>query len=258
MLRRAALIARLRRAVPFAVLVALAVLPATASARVLVVGDSLEVGTGPYLRGQLRGIAALALDARVGRSSREGLRVLRAHLSSADDVVVFDLGTNDGSPAALGADLAGAAATVGDRCLVVSTLVRPRLGTALTRAVESFASAHANVEVVPWRETVAGSTGLLRRDGVHGTARGYALRAQLVAQAVQACLATGSARTPGLGAQPSLGSHTQAAPRTAPRPRKRGPSGFRVRAYRRFTPLLTSLAVGAVLGPPDELQIVTR
>ncbi len=255
----------MRRAALLTCLLLLA-LPAGAAARVLVVGDSLEVGTAPYLRGQLRGIAALVVDARVSRPSGEGLRVLRAKLSPADDVVVFDLGTNDGSPAVLGADLASAASAVGDRCLVVSSIVRPGLGGPLTGVVDSFASGHPNVQVVPWRETVAGSRGVIRGDGVHATPRGYALRAKLVAETIQSCLSGGGTNVPGLDApapQPSLAppdtKFTPLPTPQPPKPHKRLPSGFRAGAYDRYVPLLGTLAVGAVLGRPDDnLQIVTR
>lgn len=257
----------MRRAALLTCLLLLALPAAAAGARVLVVGDSLEVGTAPYLRGQLRGIAALAVDARVGRPSGEGLRVLRAKLSPADDVVVFDLGTNDGSPAVLGADLAGAAAAVGGRCLVVSTIVRPQLGGPLTGVVDSFASAHGNVQVVPWRETVAGSRGVIRGDGVHATPRGYALRAKLVAETIQSCLSgAGGSGVPGLDTPaPSPSSappDTKVTPlptRQSPKRLRRRPSGFHAKAYDRYVPLLGTLAVGAVLGrPDDDLQIVTR
>ena len=60
----------------------------------LVVGDSLEVGSAPYLRGALAGVP-LELDAKRSRSSSEGLRVLASKLGPEHEVVVFPLGTND-------------------------------------------------------------------------------------------------------------------------------------------------------------------
>jgi hypothetical protein len=67
---------------------------ASAAGGVLVVGDSLEVGTSPYLRGLLHGIP-LTVDAQTSRPSSTGVEVLRSRLQSGDPVVVFDLGTND-------------------------------------------------------------------------------------------------------------------------------------------------------------------
>jgi hypothetical protein len=58
---------------------------------VLVIGDSLEVGSGPYVRQQLTG-TPVSVDARTGRPSSEGVAVLRQRLTPADRVVVFDLG----------------------------------------------------------------------------------------------------------------------------------------------------------------------
>jgi lysophospholipase L1-like esterase len=244
-----------RRAGLLACLLLLA-LPAAAGARVLVVGDSLEVGTAPYLRDRLKGVEALAVDARVGRPSPEGLRVLREKLRPEDDVVVFDLGTNDGSPALLAADLAGAAATVGpNRCLVVSSIVRPGLGGPLTGAITKFAATHPQVQVVPWRETVAGSTGVIRGDGVHATPQGYALRARLVAATIQSCLLSNPIPAPSPTAK-----YTPLPTPAAPAPKRpAGPPGFRPAAFDRYLPLLSTIAAGAVIGPPsDGLTIVTR
>ena len=62
---------------------------------VLVVGDSLEVGSGPYLKRLLPGVS---IDAVKGRTSTEGVDVLASRLDPSDRVVVFPMGTND-SPA---------------------------------------------------------------------------------------------------------------------------------------------------------------
>jgi hypothetical protein len=56
------------------------------------VGDSLGVGTGPYLRQQLGGRRCRR---RGGRPPEQRRRSIRPKISAGDDVVVFDLGTND-------------------------------------------------------------------------------------------------------------------------------------------------------------------
>ena len=61
---------------------------------VLVVGDSLQVGTGPYLERDLRA-ASVEIDSRQSRGSPDGLASLRSRLRPDHTVVVFDLGTND-------------------------------------------------------------------------------------------------------------------------------------------------------------------
>ena len=165
--------------------------PAGAGAAVLYVGDSLGVGTGPYLRDQLGG-EAMSLDAEVGRPSSVGVGILRSKISADDDVVVFDLGTNDdpANPDALAASLRAARQIAADRCLVVATLNRPPLnGVAvdgLNRAVTTFARSDPNAQLVDWHATAERNPGLLV-DAVHTDASGYALRAKLFAQAVDAC-----------------------------------------------------------------------
>ena len=73
-------------------------LPAGASASVLYVGDSLGVGTSPYLRQQLDGVA-ISVDAEIGRPSGAGVDVLRSEIAPRARASIFDLGTND-DPAA--------------------------------------------------------------------------------------------------------------------------------------------------------------
>src|SRR4051812_12700783 len=92
---------------------------------VLVVGDSLAVGTTPPLRGQLHG-ARVESNGRIGRPSGEAVSVLRS-LFSGQRVVVFDAGVNDdpANPGRLAGDLATVRDIVGGRCLVIATVSRP-------------------------------------------------------------------------------------------------------------------------------------
>jgi hypothetical protein len=162
---------------------------------VLVIGDSLEVGSGPYLRSALPGVT---VDALKGRTSSQGVRVLAARLEPSHEVVVFPLGTNDspGNPGGLAASLAAMRQLAGDRCMVVATLARPPLGGvsvgALNRVVEQFAG-QAGAQVADWHSVVQAIPEVLGRDGVHATAEGYGLRASLLAEAVQGCLLGGAA-----------------------------------------------------------------
>ena len=179
------------------ILAAAAVLPAPALALqtspgpTLVIGDSLEVGSGPYLRGVLPGVR---LDAEKGRTSSQGVQVLASRLTASDEVIVFPLGTNDSpaDPAALASDLAAVAQLAGDRCVVVATIARPPVGgvsvAGLNRVVEQFA-AQTGAQVADWHTVVRSIPSLLGRDGVHATGEGYSLRASLLAEAVQGCLA---------------------------------------------------------------------
>ena len=173
--------------------------PAQAAAGgVLVIGDSLEVGSGPYVRQQLAG-TPVTVDARTGRPSSEGVAVLRQRLTAADRVVVFDLGVNDdpSQPQALAADLEAARQLAGPRCLVVSTLSRPPYNgisiNGLNGAIRSFVAASPDVQVVDWRSAAQSYPGLIGPDGVHPTPQGYELRGSLVARAVEGCPSGGGA-----------------------------------------------------------------
>ena len=154
---------------------------------VLVVGDSLEVGTGPYLREELRSVE-LDIDAKTGRSSTQGLVALRRDLRPRYRVVVFDLGVNDGAAASVAANLITARQITGDRCLVVSTLHGPGAYVdPANRAIHAFADANPEVVLVDW--DAAADPALLNPDGVHPTPAGYATRARVVADGIAACLA---------------------------------------------------------------------
>jgi lysophospholipase L1-like esterase len=171
--------------------VALLGLAPFAAASVIVVGDSLEVGSAPHLRAALGG-TGVEIDAERGRTSSEGVRVLADRLRPEHEVVVFPLGTNDLSADAFAASLASAAQLVGGRCVVVSTIARRRPpASELNRVVASFA-ATGRVQVADWR-AASSAPGVLGRDGTHATGAGYALRASLLAEAVQGCLAGGGA-----------------------------------------------------------------
>ncbi|HEY2638193.1 MAG TPA: hypothetical protein VGI54_12425 [Solirubrobacteraceae bacterium] len=223
-------------------LVALAPAAPAAGAGVLVVGDSLAVGTAPYLKHELKGIP-IRFDVKVGRPSPEGVRLLQRELRPDDDVVVFDLGTNDAPsvPAVLSADLARVKRIVGSRCIVVATVNRPPVGrittSGLNAALRAFAAASDNVLLVPWHDE-AQAPGVLGPDHTHATAAGYAARGKVFAEAVNACLSTSAPTTiptvPVTAPPRNLESTTikpahHAAP---PPPRRHGPSATeRARIY---------------------------
>jgi hypothetical protein len=116
-------------------------------------------------------------------------------LSALDErlapVVVVSLGTNDpdGSEAAFRALVDEAIEIVGaNRCLLWATIVRGGTGRgAFDRVLERASAAHPNVRLVPWAAMVEADAALLAADLVHGTADGYARRAEETARAVRAC-----------------------------------------------------------------------
>jgi lysophospholipase L1-like esterase len=172
---------------------------------VLVIGDSLQVGTGPYLEQQLGGMAVEA-DVRQSRGSGEGLAALRARLRPEHTVVVFDKGTNDdpSNPDALYANLQAAHAATGDRCLVVATLLRPPYNgisiDGLNAALERFALDTPRVQLVDWYGVATSTPGILYDDGVHARPEGYALRARLIADAIRNCDGGGGGAASGIPA----------------------------------------------------------
>jgi GDSL-like lipase/acylhydrolase family protein len=167
-------------------------LPAAANASVAYVGDSLGVGTVPYLRSELDGVK-IDDDSEIGRPSSAGLPILEQKMTANPDVVVFDLGTNDdtANPDALASDLAAARQIAGSRCMVIATLNRPPYNgvpvNGLNHAVTSFAAADGNVALVDWHARAQADPSLLISDGVHPTPQGYALRAKLFAAAIKSC-----------------------------------------------------------------------
>jgi lysophospholipase L1-like esterase len=199
--------------------------PATAQnggGTVLVIGDSLQVGTGPYLERAL-GAMPVEADDRQSRGSADGLATLRARLGPEHTVVVFDMGTNDdpGNPDALYANLQAARAAIGDRCLVVATILRPPYNgitvDGMNAAIERFAQGTPGVQLVDWYGVATSTAGILYDDGVHARPEGYALRGRLVADAVRSCGGGGGGDATGLPA-PSRNARRAPLPELRPEP----------------------------------------
>lgn len=190
---RSALLRRIRRVAAVASALSVIALPATAVATpgasgarvgpgpVLYVGDSLGVGTVPYLRGLLPRVA-LEADARVGRTSAEGLAVLRWRLRRDHRVVVFDLGTNDWTPSTLSRNLRDADVWGQGRRMIVFTLNKPGVEP-LNDVVRQFAERRSNVTLIDWHARAAREH-LLAGDGIHAGPAGYARRARVVARVI--------------------------------------------------------------------------
>jgi hypothetical protein len=182
----------------FAALGAIAA-PATAAPKVLVVGDSLEELTSPYLSRYLPG-AELVINAVGGSNSYQIFDLFQESYEPSDSVIVFDAGTNDNPeyPQILAGNLQKVAATVGNRCMVVPTIhgftVNGVDNTGKNRTVAEFAASRPGTQVPDWAGTVATHPELLQSDGLHPIPEGADLRAQLIAQGVEGCLAYEQAR----------------------------------------------------------------
>lgn len=178
----------------------------------------------------------VTIDARTGRPSSEGVRVLRKRLKPDHEVVLFDLGTNDdpSQTAALGRNLATVRDLVADRCLVVSTLERPPLNgvrvDGMNRVVRNFASATPSTQLLEWQAAVGEDPGLLGKDGVHATPAGYAERARLAAATIEECSASNAPERPERGSAAPPPDEPRSGPRT-------------VESGRSWVELLTGLAL---------------
>ena len=163
---------------------------ATETGALTMVGDSLNVGTDPYLREALPHWDIDAHD-RIGRSTEEGLDVLREQRRDLAPVVVVSLGTNDaeGTEARFRELVDEALALVGPaRCLVWATIVRDGAErSGFDDVLREAADTNTNVRLVDWASLVAENENLLAGDLVHGTPVGYARRAEATVDALRTC-----------------------------------------------------------------------
>ena len=186
-----------------ALLFAIAAIAPAAEARttphVLVVGDSLQELTAPYLSRYLPGVE-LTINAAGGYNTYQIFDLFQESYDSSVDVVVFDGGTNDNPsyPEILAGNLAKIADIVGDRCMVVPTIHGLHPGgvddTGKNRVVAEFAASRPGTQVPDWQGTVATHPELMQADNLHPAEEGGDYRAQLIAQGVEGCLAYGQAR----------------------------------------------------------------
>lgn len=168
---------------------------ATGPRAVLVVGDSLTVGTEPWLDQAVRGRGwtLMGVDARVGRGVPEGLSVLRSDIGSLPGgTVVVALGTN--SLSATASDVAGwlrsARQIVGSRRLIwVNLCLDGRPGTWLGsyRQINRWLAAYApdyGVQLADWCSFATRYGIDTGPDGIHYTSAAYQERAAFYAAAI--------------------------------------------------------------------------
>ncbi|HVD39975.1 MAG TPA: hypothetical protein VNC16_03090 [Solirubrobacterales bacterium] len=181
-----------------ALLLCLGAPAAQARPHVLVVGDSLEELTSPYLANYLPGVE-LTVNAVGGYNSYQIFDLFQESYDPSVDVVVFDAGTNDNPeyPEILAGNLAKVAEAVGSRCMVVPTVhgftVNGVDNAGKNRVVAEFAASRPGTQVPDWARTVATRPDLMQADNLHPIEEGADYRAQLIAQGVQGCLAYGDA-----------------------------------------------------------------
>jgi len=189
---------RVRKLATVAAMLALALFaPPAASASgsggVLVVGDSLEELTSPYLKRYLAGVP-LTVNAVGGSNSYQIFDLFQESYDPSQSVIVFDAGTNDNPayPQILAGNLQKVAAIVGDRCMVVPTIhgftVNGIDNTGKNEVVHAFAASRPGTQTPDWAGAVAAHPELMQADHLHPIAAGADLRARLIAQGVKACL----------------------------------------------------------------------
>lgn len=173
---------------------------ASGSGGVLVVGDSLEVLTIPYLKRYLPGVP-LTTNAVGGYNSYQIYDLFEESYDPSQSVIVFDAGTNDNPayPQILAGNLAKVAAQIGDRCMVVPTIhgltVNGIGSDGKNSVVHSFATARLGTQVPDWAGAVAAHPELMQADDLHPIPQGADYRAQLIAQGVKGCLGFSHAQT---------------------------------------------------------------
>jgi lysophospholipase L1-like esterase len=159
--------------------------------RVFVIGDSLAVGTQPYLARDLGGWR-VRTSASISKNAPQGAAELAGR--QLPPVVVASLGTNDDPHAVSSFDHAvrEALRAVGKHgCVVWPNIVRPAVGGAtyagFNHVLSRLAAKRDNLRVVDWVAMVAHNRGWIGEDGVHPNATGYMARARAIARQVRRC-----------------------------------------------------------------------
>ncbi|MDX6586531.1 MAG: hypothetical protein QOI31_1004 [Solirubrobacterales bacterium] len=170
--------------------------PINPTGGVLVIGDSLEVLTSPYLERYLPR-ADITVNAVGGYNSIQLFGLFQESFDPSQQVIVFDAGTNDNPnyPQILQSRLQAVANAVGSRCMVVPTIHGLSVGgvdsSGKNRVVEQFAASRPSTQTPDWARVATTRPDLMQSDNLHPTAEGADYRAQLIADGVKGCFATG-------------------------------------------------------------------
>jgi hypothetical protein len=179
--------------------------PLPGSGGVLVVGDSLEELTSPFLQKYLPS-TQLTINAVGGYNSLQIYRLFQESYDPSQSVIVFDAGTNDNPayPEILAGRLQAVAKQVGGRCMVVPTIhgltVNGIASAGKNRVVRDFAASRPGTQTPDWANVVATHPELMQPDDLHPTVPpGADYRARLIARGVKACLEQRSSSGVGFG-----------------------------------------------------------
>ncbi len=165
--------------------------PPPLASEILVLGDSLAVGTMPYLDSMVPPSVNLTWDAVDGRTTPQGIESLQYDLHDVEpQLVVVSLGSNDGpDPGRFTGRIRRLLARLSpNTCVAWFTIVRPprkgRYG-GLNRALRAEARRDRRLVVISWDNAVRRGVVTLR-DGLHADAAGYRYRSSKIVQTVHA------------------------------------------------------------------------
>jgi lysophospholipase L1-like esterase len=167
----------------------------TSPRTVLDLGDSLSLGTDPYLRPHLRAYR-VRRHYDVGLHAYDAAAIVTKMERALPSVLVVSAGTND-DPRIV-STFERAVSTIvqaagNARCVVWPTIARPpavgKSYQGFNRALVRAAERHENLVLVGWAWRVQRHPRWLAADGVHVSAEGYRARAAAIADAViERCL----------------------------------------------------------------------
>jgi lysophospholipase L1-like esterase len=163
------------------------------SRTLLVVGDSLTVGTRPYLHHWL-GRWHIRTEVSISKQVSEGPPTLRHYGRHLPRVIFVNLGTN-GDPRAVSTFVHAVRRTMRiagpRRCVVWSTIVRPRVAgrsyAGLNSALAHEASKRPNLMLFRWVRMARRHPSWFGPDHVHVTASAYNTRARAMARTIRRC-----------------------------------------------------------------------
>ena len=157
---------------------------------VLDLGDSLSVGTAPYLKRQLRGYRIESVH-DIGLHADDAAKLVTRARASLPPVLVVSAGTNDDPRivSAFSRSVSSVVSAAGRaRCVVWPTIARPPAVGAtyagLNRALARAAARRRSLVLVDWVGMVRRHPRWLSQDGVHVSADGYRARARAIGVAV--------------------------------------------------------------------------
>ena len=150
---------------------------------VLLLGDSLAVGIGPYVDTGL-GERPLTVDAAEGRGTATSVSLLTPYAGTTPPIWIVSLGTND-NPDEFEPQARSIMALAGpDRCVVWFDVWRAETDDSINATLSALAADHSNLHLIPWHETSALHYEWFSGTDVHPSSEGYAVRGQMAIDAV--------------------------------------------------------------------------